>query len=73
MTKQPSPRLDALRAMREATYDRAMASRRELERASEVLAKRKKEDALRDLQELAAQAGVPKRRKGKKAKRKTGG
>lgn len=65
MTKQPSPRLDALREMREATHERAMAAQREMDRAGAALAKRK----LEDLAEVASDraAAADNRRKAKKA------
>lgn len=72
MIDKPSPRLDALRAMREATYERGRASHREMARASDALAKRKEENIMRDLQDQATKAvarsdEVAKRRKAKKA------
>lgn len=64
-SEKASPRLDAIRAMREATYEKATASKREMERASAALAKRK----LEDLAEVASDRAVAAadRRKAKKA------
>lgn len=75
MTKQPSPRLDALRTMREETYNRATAAKREIDRATAALDKRKKEDAILDLQAKTVQAAAHaddaiKRRKAKKKMRR---
>lgn len=63
-SEKASPRLDAIRAMREATYEKATASKREVERASAALAKRK----LEDLAEVASDRAVAaaNRRKAKK-------
>lgn len=63
-SEKASPRLDALRAMREATYEKATASKREMERASVALAKRKLEDLAEVASDLAVAAAN--RRKAKK-------
>lgn len=65
MSDKPSPRLDAIRALREATYDRANAAQQEMARANAALAKRK----LQDLAEVASDRAVAaaNRRKAKKA------
>lgn len=72
MTDKPSPRLDAIRALREATYEKSTAAQQEMARANAALAKRKKEDTMRELQEQASNAAAradaaTDRRKAKKA------
>lgn len=64
MTEKASPRLDALRAMREDTFKRALAAQQEMDRAGAALAKRK----LEDLAEVASDRAVAaaNRRKAKK-------
>lgn len=56
MTDKPSPRLDAIRAMREATYERATAAQQEMARAKAALTQREKENTERDQMERSAQA-----------------
>lgn len=68
MTKQPSPRQDAIRAMREATYERAQAAKKEMDRANAALAKRKLEGLAEVASDLAVAAAN--RRKAKKEKRR---
>lgn len=70
-SEKASPRLDAIRAMREATYEKATASKREMERAGAALAKRK----LEELAEVASDRAVAaaNRRKAKKAAKNSGG
>ncbi len=66
-SEKASPRLDALRAMREATHERALAAQREMDRAGTALAKRKLEGLARVASDRAVAADN--RRKAKKTAR----